>query len=220
MATHENQKDLKYKSGIDPFTGGLARLLSPIVPSKLAKQYAEHGTKSQAQVDKEKEINKIIKSSGASKSNNVSTAKRVSDKYTQRQQEAALTRKPAATRTKSKSRQRTSSEITAAQKDVPSKMPIGKIGTGYKMEIGSREIESPGSFDVRAGANIAKAPSFAKMAEEGASVKEMKSVFKDYKKTIRGQVKEHKAGIKAQNKSTRLDKKSKKAEQRKTKKTR
>ena len=208
----DKKKEVKYKSGIDPFSGSLARMFFP--GSELAKQYKEYGPRT------EEEINKIIKSSGASKSNNVSTAKRVSDKYTQRQQEAALTRKPAATRTKSKSRQRTSSEITAAQKDVPSKMPIGKIGTGYKMEIGSREIESPGSFDVRAGANIAKAPSFAKMAEEGASVKEMKSVFKDYKKTIRGQVKEHKAGIKAQNKSTRLDKKSKKAEQRKTKKTR
>jgi len=208
----DKKKEVKYKSGIDPFSGSLARMFFP--GSELAKQYKEYGPRT------EEEINKIIKSSGASKSNNVSTAKRVSDKYTQRQQEAALTRKPAATRTKSKSRQRTSSEIAAAQKDVPSKMPIGKIGTGYKMEIGSREIESPGSFDVRAGANIAKAPSFAKMAEEGASVKEMKSVFKDYKKTIRGQVKEHKAGIKAQNKSTRLDKKSKKAEQRKTKKTR
>jgi len=214
----DKKKELKYKSGIDPITGGLARALFP--KSELAKQYAEQGTKSQKQVDKEKEINKIIKSSGASKSNNVSTARQVSDKYMQRHQEEALTRKPAATRTKSKSRSRTSSEIAAAQKDVPSKMPIGKIGTGYKMEIGSREIESPGSFDVRASSNIAKAPNFAKMAEGGASVKEMRSALQDYRKSARKDIREHKAGIKAQNKVTKFGKKASKIDRRKTKRTR
>ena len=208
----DKKKGVKYKSGIDPITGGLARAFFP--GSKLAKQYAEYGTRT------EEEINKIIKSSGASKSNNVSTARQVSDKYMQRQQEAALTRKPAATRTKSKSRSRTSSEIAAAQKDVPLKMPTGKISTGYKMEIGSREIESPGSFDVRASSNIAKAPNFAKMAEGGASVKEMRSALQDYRKSARKDIREHKAGIKAQNKVTKFDKKASKIDRRKTKRTR
>ena len=215
MPTDKKKEDLKYKSGIDPLSGTLARMF---FPGPYADQYAEGGTTTQAQLDKEKEINKIVKSSGVSK--NVSTAKRVSDKYNQRQAEAALTRKPAATQTKSKSRQRTSSEIAAAQKNVPSKMPTSKIGTGYKMEIGSREIESPGSFDVKAGANIAKAPNFAKMAEGGASVKEMRSALQDYRKSTRKDIREHKAGIKAQNKVTKFGEKASKIDRKKTTRTR
>ncbi len=200
----DKKKGVKYKSGIDPITGGLARAFFP--GSKLAKQYAEYGTRT------EEEINKIIKSSGASKSNNVSTARQVSDKYMQRHQEEALTRKPAA---KSTASRRTGSKISK----IPTK-PISNISTGYKMEIGSREIESPGSFDVRASSNIAKAPNFAKMAEGGASVKEMRSALQDYRKSARKDIREHKAGIKAQNKVTKFDKKASKIDRRKTKRTR
>ncbi len=200
----DKKKGVKYKSGIDPITGGLARAFFP--GSKLAKQYAEYGTRT------EEEINKIIKSSGASKSNNVSTARQVSDKYMQRHQEEALTRKPAA---KSTASRRTDSKISK----MPTK-PISKISTGYKMEIGSREIESPGSFDVRASSNIAKAPNFAKMAEGGASVKEMRSALQDYRKSARKDIREHKAGIKAQNKVTKFSEKASKIDRRKTKRTR
>jgi len=200
----DKKKEVKYKSGIDPITGGLARALFP--GSKLAKQYAEYGTRT------EEEINKIIKSSGASKSNNVSTAEQVSNKYMQRHQEAALTERPTS---KSTASRRTDSKISKIQTK-----PISKISTGYKMEIGSREIESPGSFDVRASSNIAKAPNFAKMAEGGASVKEMRSALQDYRKSARKDIREHKAGIKAQNKVTKFDKKASKIDRRKTKRTR
>ena len=200
----DKKKEVKYKSGIDPITGGLARALFP--GSELAKQYAKYGTRT------EEEINKIIKSSGASKSNNVSTAKQVSDKYMQRHQEAALTGRPTS---KSTASRRTGSKISK----IPTN-PISKISTGYKMEIGSREIESPGSFDVRASSNIAKAPNFAKMAEGGASVKEMRSALQDYRKSARKDIREHKAGIKAQNKVTKFDKKASKIDRRKTKRTR
>ena len=200
----DKKKEVKYKSGIDPITGGLARALFP--GSELAKQYAKYGTRT------EEEINKIIKSSGASKSNNVSTAKQVSDKYMQRHQEAALTGRPTS---KSTASRRIGSKISK----IPTN-PISKISTGYKMEIGSREIESPGSFDVRASSNIAKAPNFAKMAEGGASVKEMRSALQDYRKSARKDIREHKAGIKAQNKVTKFDKKASKIDRRKTKRTR
>jgi len=200
----DKKKEVKYKSGIDPITGGLARALFP--GSELAKQYAKYGTRT------EEEINKIIKSSGASKSNNVSTAKQVSDKYMQRHQEAALTGRPTS---KSTASRRIGSKISK----IPTN-PISKISTGYKMEIGSREIESPGSFDVRASSNIAKAPNFAKMAEGGASVKEMRSALQDYRKSARKDIREHKAGIKAQNKVTKFGKKASKIDRRKTKRTR
>ena len=200
----DKKKEVKYKSGIDPITGGLARALFP--GSELAKQYAKYGTRT------EEEINKIIKSSGASKSNNVSTAEQVSNKYMQRHQEAALTERPTS---KSTASRRIGSKISK----IPTN-PISKISTGYKMEIGSREIESPGSFDVRASSNIAKAPNFAKMAEGGASVKEMRSALQDYRKSARKDIREHKAGIKAQNKVTKFGKKASKIDRRKTKRTR
>ena len=200
----DKKKEVKYKSGIDPITGGLARALFP--DSKLAKQYAKYGTRT------EEEINKTIKSPGASKSNNVSTAKRVSDKYMQRHQEAALTAKPTS---KSTASRRTGSKISK----MPTK-PISNISTGYKMEIGSREIESPGSFNVKASSNIAKAPNFAKMTEGGASVKEMRSALRDYRKSARKEIKKHKAGIKAQNKATKFSEKASKIDRRKTKRTR
>jgi organic radical activating enzyme len=212
----DKKKEVKYKSGIDPFSGSLARMFFP--DSELAKQYKKYGTRT------EEEINKIIKSSGVSK--NVSTSftggnpsQKISGAYMNTLAAFNKQRK-AATKTTSKSRQRTSSEIAAAKKDVPSKMPTSKISTGYKMEIGSREIESPGSFDVKASSNIAKAPNFANMAEGGASVKEMRSALQDYRKSTRKDIREHKAGIKAQNKVTKFGEKASKIDHRKTKRTR
>jgi len=123
--------------------------------------------------------------------------------------------KPTTTQTSSKSRPRTSSEIAAGVKSTPSKMQIaGLPKSGNTMLMGSKEVETPSTFNTSAASNIAKAPNFAKMAEDGASVKEMRSTLKDYRKTVKGQVKDHKAGIKKQNKSTKFEKKSSKIDNR------
>jgi len=114
-------------------------------------------------------------------------------------------------KSKPKSRLRTSSEIAAGVKSTPSKMQIaGLPRSGNTMLMGSKEVETPSTFNTSAASNIAKAPNFAKMAEDGASVKEMRSTLKDYRKTVKGQVKEHKADIKKQNKATKFKKKSSK----------
>ena len=118
-------------------------------------------------------------------------------------------------KSKPKSRLRTSSEIAAGVKSTPSKMQIASLAkSGNTMLMGSKEVETPSTFNTSAASNIAKAPSFAKMAEDGASVKEMRSALKGYRKTVKGQVKEHKAAIKKQNKSTKFEKKISKIDNR------
>jgi hypothetical protein len=123
--------------------------------------------------------------------------------------------KPTTTQTSSKSRPRTSSEIAAGIKSTPSKMPIASLSkSGNTMLMGSKEVETPSTFNTSAASNIAKAPNFAKMAGDGASVKEMRSTLKDYRKTVKGQVKEHKAAIKKQNKAPKFEKKISKIDNR------
>jgi hypothetical protein len=115
-----------------------------------------------------------------------------------------VTGRQKAKQTSFKSRSRTSSEIAAGVKNTPSKMPIAGLSkSGNTMLMGSKEVETPSTFNTSAANNMAKAPNFAKMAESGSTAKEIKSSFKDYKKVVKGQIKDHKAAIKVQNKTAR-----------------
>lgn len=120
---------------------------------------------------------------------------------------------------KPKSRQRTSSEIAAGVKNTPSKMQTAGLSkSGNTMLMGSKEVETPSTFNTSAASNMAKAPNFAKMAESGSTAKEIKSSFKDYKKVVKGQIKDHKTAIKVQNKTARTENKATKAEKQTSKK--
>jgi hypothetical protein len=204
-----------FSDGIDPITGGLARMFFPT--SETAERYKKYGGKSS------KEINEIKAGLAQTKSNNelvreAHAVKKNSNRapeFVTGKPKAKPKAKPTTTQTSSESRPRTSSEIAAGIKSTPSKMRIaGLPKSGNTMLMGSKEVETPSTFNTSAANNIAKAPNFAKMAEDGASVKEMRSTLKDYRKTVKGQVKEHKAGIKKQNKAAKFKKKSSKIDNR------
>ena len=197
----DKEIDLKYKSGVGPIAGILSRTISP--ESKMAKQHKKYGGKTQAEASKENYA-KPAKASGGFDPKPIDPALFDSNNFAKQ---------------KDKSRPRTSSEMAVGIKNTPSKMTkAGLTKPGNTMLMGSKEVETPSTFNASAANNMAKAPNFAKMAESGATAKEIKSSFKDYKKVVKGQIKDYKTGIKVQNKAARAENKATRAEKQTSKK--